>query len=421
MSGDARCQNQNGCPATPCNADAGGAWCAKDSAASVSGCTDRSGSVVSWFGDRFYCTPNQGPDDSSDPPFLQKLVIRLVVNNTVETVASKRDALIEDLARELGVAIEAVNVTITRLSDDEATLTFSVTAGTEEELDALKDRAAAVLGTPEKAEKVFGGELDVTTVPTIEVIDTTAPISPSGMSGGVVAAIVIGVLLVIGGGAGGVIFKFNSGTEKDSSKQKRHRVQAMANEVATARTKLNTNALDSAQMAHAANDSLPPNWTAAIDPVTQRTYYIDGTTGASQWQHPGALPSGWVSAVDPTSKHTYYKNAVTGAVQWEKPGALPSGWASAVDPTSRRTYYKNAVTGATQWEKPTAAAGAPADKATLPRGVCSQAATELTKLNTNALDSAQMADAGAALEEARYEEATEKFANKQGGLQSNTL
>jgi len=70
----------------------------------------------------------------------------------------------------------------------------------------------------------------------------------------------------------------------------------------------------------------------------------------------GSLPQGWVSAQAPTGA-LYYVNTSTGVTQWEPPTALPPlppGWVEGRDPNSGIAYYANPSTGQTQWERPAA-------------------------------------------------------------------
>lgn len=101
------------------------------------------------------------------------------------------------------------------------------------------------------------------------------------------------------------------------------------------------------------------------------------TAGPSGVPAPNLLPAGWVAQHDPSSGYPYYVNMSTGVTQWEWPTAapplpaalaapvppptpsLPPGWVSAVDPASGRPYYYNATSGVTQWEPPAAAVPAP--------------------------------------------------------------
>uniref|UniRef100_A0A0D9V9I0 Polyglutamine-binding protein 1 n=1 Tax=Leersia perrieri TaxID=77586 RepID=A0A0D9V9I0_9ORYZ len=78
------------------------------------------------------------------------------------------------------------------------------------------------------------------------------------------------------------------------------------------------------------------------------------------------LPPGWVEAKDPTSGSSYFYNQSTGASQWDRPGApvitmqhqvppsLPENWEEALDQSTGQKYYYNTKTQATQWEPPTA-------------------------------------------------------------------
>jgi len=45
-----------------------------------------------------------------------------------------------------------------------------------------------------------------------------------------------------------------------------------------------------------ASASLPAGWTAAVDPGSGRTYYVNATTGQTSWEVPTATPSQPVAA-----------------------------------------------------------------------------------------------------------------------------
>ena len=62
-----------------------------------------------------------------------------------------------------------------------------------------------------------------------------------------------------------------------------------------------------------------------------------------------ALPVGWIQQNDPTTGHPYYVDTTTGLSQWNRP-VLPAGWTELTDPSSERRYYSNG--SKTQWEYP---------------------------------------------------------------------
>jgi len=69
------------------------------------------------------------------------------------------------------------------------------------------------------------------------------------------------------------------------------------------------------------------------------------------------LPEGWEMLRDPSSGAPYYLNKTTGATQWNPPPppevSLPPPWTSVLDPASGRTYYYNGSNGETSWTRPT--------------------------------------------------------------------
>jgi len=87
--------------------------------------------------------------------------------------------------------------------------------------------------------------------------------------------------------------------------------------------------------------ALPAGWSAAVDPASGREYYVHAPTGRTCWELPDpqaltesnapatsapvsnapALPSGWTLLLDPATGQPYYVNESTGATQWERPDA----------------------------------------------------------------------------------------------------
>lgn len=83
--------------------------------------------------------------------------------------------------------------------------------------------------------------------------------------------------------------------------------------------------------------ALPAGWRKAVDPGSGRTYYIDGSTGTSQWTPPvtntpsppppppPGAPSkaeAWEELKDPATGSVYFHNRITGATAWSKPAAF---------------------------------------------------------------------------------------------------
>lgn len=88
---------------------------------------------------------------------------------------------------------------------------------------------------------------------------------------------------------------------------------------------------------------LPPGWSAAVDPGSGRTYYVNASTGQTSWEPP-AVPTSSTAA--PQFVNIEMPKAAPGAPN------LPAGWTAAVDPSSGQTYYMNSITGQTTWEPP---------------------------------------------------------------------
>lgn len=77
--------------------------------------------------------------------------------------------------------------------------------------------------------------------------------------------------------------------------------------------------------------TLPVQWSSGVDPASGRPYYINMSTGVSQWTPPfpapappppavpDALPAGWHAVPDPSTGHTYYANPSTGMSSWTRP------------------------------------------------------------------------------------------------------
>uniref|UniRef100_A0A7S0LQI7 Uncharacterized protein n=1 Tax=Coccolithus braarudii TaxID=221442 RepID=A0A7S0LQI7_9EUKA len=98
--------------------------------------------------------------------------------------------------------------------------------------------------------------------------------------------------------------------------------------------------------------------TAAAAPYTSSR--ISSTSGMQSAA--SSVPPGWTEGRDPSSGLPYYVNLSTGVTQWERPTggstavpmppSLPPGWHAVQDPASGRAYYANPATGQTQWTPP---------------------------------------------------------------------
>ena len=95
--------------------------------------------------------------------------------------------------------------------------------------------------------------------------------------------------------------------------------------------------------------ALPPGWRAATNP-DGKVYYVHDTTGAMQWDPPGAPPSDGAAAASETgaasssaSAQTQSTAAATGAAH----GGWQMGWSE-----HGVAYYYHTARGVTQWEEP---------------------------------------------------------------------
>ena len=94
---------------------------------------------------------------------------------------------------------------------------------------------------------------------------------------------------------------------------------------------------------------LPRGWAAEWHEGYQEWYYINISTGRSQWEEP-------VLAVELTRASTLSGTRIN------PPSNVPEGWEAAWDPKFEAWFYANIHTAKTQWEKPTQPAFAPQNK-----------------------------------------------------------
>ena len=84
--------------------------------------------------------------------------------------------------------------------------------------------------------------------------------------------------------------------------------------------------------------AMPPEWTSAVDPTSNREYYVNKTTGAVQWEMPTLGGGGAADAPPPPPP--------------PPTSSTKEQWVEANDPSSGRVYYYNVATGETAWTKP---------------------------------------------------------------------
>ena len=161
-----------------------------------------------------------------------------------------------------------------------------------------------------------------------------------------------------------------------------------------------------------ARAALPDGWTEDQDEKGE-TYFVNGHTGATQWEKPTLpadreeeasdsddeeladdgdsvdgqddevaddgdeevaddgedegweLPEGWEAGTSTTTGETYYINTLNDERTWDRPtqtaaevvaaaaeSGLPAGWKCKVSGSTGETYYFNTETGETQWDRP---------------------------------------------------------------------
>ena len=136
------------------------------------------------------------------------------------------------------------------------------------------------------------------------------------------------------------------------------------------------------------DSSLPENtpWKSYFDSIARRYFYVNSSTGASQYEHPfppvfsGShtivtdttvkfLPSGWVKLQSVSPAIPYYFNINTMQSLWVHPNPPPnpssliqmedttlfSSYKKYIDPTTTKPFYVNSATLEAQWNFPASA------------------------------------------------------------------
>jgi WW domain len=98
---------------------------------------------------------------------------------------------------------------------------------------------------------------------------------------------------------------------------------------------------------------LPPGWEAAVDSMTQQTYYYNRVTNQRQWTVPDAAMGEAESATSSTTETTTRDATETAAAA--SASGLPPGWVSVTDPNTHKEYYYHQETRETRWDRPGAA------------------------------------------------------------------
>ena len=116
-------------------------------------------------------------------------------------------------------------------------------------------------------------------------------------------------------------------------------------------------------------------WTSHHDPISQRSYYVNKTTGRTTWTEnisthvpiaPSTTDGVWKAHHDAASQRTYYANSQTGRTTWTDHGGhdvvqegtpvpqpqYSNGWCRHRNPATGDPFYEHTVTGKTQWHAP---------------------------------------------------------------------
>ena len=116
-------------------------------------------------------------------------------------------------------------------------------------------------------------------------------------------------------------------------------------------------------------------WTSHHDPISQRSYYVNKTTGRTTWTEnisthvpiaPSTTDGVWKAHHDAASQRTYYANSKTGRTTWTDHGGhdvvqegtpvpqpqYSNGWCRHRNPATGDPFYEHTVTGKTQWHAP---------------------------------------------------------------------
>lgn len=94
---------------------------------------------------------------------------------------------------------------------------------------------------------------------------------------------------------------------------------------------------------------LPRGWVAEWDNNYREWYYVNLSTGRSQWEKP-------VSGAELTSANAYPSTRAS------VPRNVPEGWKAVWDPNYEEWFYANIHTAETQWEMPLQPVFAPQNK-----------------------------------------------------------
>ncbi|XP_064382488.1 E3 ubiquitin-protein ligase NEDD4-like isoform X2 [Halichondria panicea] len=112
-----------------------------------------------------------------------------------------------------------------------------------------------------------------------------------------------------------------------------------------------------------ASEPLPECWEERQDDTLNgRTYYVDCTSGRTQWDRPTRsskqdtrqrpLPKSWEKRKTADGR-TYYVDHISKSTQWDRPTRpLPKSWEKRKT-ADGRTYYVDHISKSTQWDRPT--------------------------------------------------------------------
>lgn len=90
------------------------------------------------------------------------------------------------------------------------------------------------------------------------------------------------------------------------------------------------------------------SWVEYVDPATEKPYYFNIKSKATQWEKPAEFE---LDAAEASHQSTDQSGGVS-STQLVDMADIPYGWVEHFDPVSRLPYYYNMILKTTQWAKP---------------------------------------------------------------------